>query len=152
MSLRGATMLTSYRRLSPPAACIARSRPLKSSSCMRWLMTTMAAWHQAVVDRAGVPLPHPLALYLALRGLHRGKRIVDEDDVAAAAEHGATDADGVVDAAFVRVPLAFRLTVLSKARVEERPVCRAGLEISKFDDPRGSAAPLGCHTRLRSYR
>jgi hypothetical protein len=26
------------------------------------------------------------------------------------------------------------------------------LEISKFDDPRGSAAPLGCHTRLRSYR
>ena len=94
---------------------------------MRWLIThNRRARLQAVVGGARVPVPDLLALELALRVFHAGERIVDQDDVAAAAEHRAANADRVVEAAGLGVPLAAGLAVLGELGVEHGAIFAAG--------------------------
>src|SRR5271165_3819764 len=63
-----------------------------------------AAWLEAVVDRARVPLPDLLADDRARRLFHVGVEIVEHDVVHATTHHAALDADAVVAAALLRVP------------------------------------------------
>ncbi len=81
-----------------------------------------AARLEPVVGGSGVPIPDILAFGLAHRVGHVGEGIIDKHDIGAAAHDLAANADRVIDAAAIGVPLVAGLAVLGEAGLEQDPV------------------------------
>ena len=75
---------------------------------------------KAVVDGPGVPVPNLLADNRRAGFLRRAERIVNQNDIAATAEHSAADTDGVKASPLAGVPFSARTTVFAKPRRVDR--------------------------------
>src|SRR6516165_6431386 len=77
-----------------------------------------AIFLKPIVERAGIPAPHSLALDLATSRGHVAERIIDQQDMSAAAHHRRANTDREIAAALLGVPSAASRAVLCEAGVK----------------------------------